>query len=407
MIALAALFLLDQTLGFPVAPGCRGSVTSARLVQTTVSEGSVSTRLMAAEAGLRAFRGRPVLGWGPENFERIFQRYGEPESYEHGAISFDNAHNKIVDELATKGIIGTVFYLAIWIAAGWSVIRLRRPAGEEALAYAVLGALAAYFVQNLFLFDTPAMMLQWSLLLAWAVGHEGQIKADKQAGRIGGVMKLVDAATSRFGSLSIRSCWAFQARTAMTAVVAILLGLSLYLLNYRPLQAASIFGDAHLNPHTLSERVILAEASFDTFPYLANLPRRLLFEQLIEEWDSYSHEERGLALAITTREVDRALTADPSDPQLLGRALVLLQTMEQSPQHIEQLEPMLENLVKLAPGRVLTIQVLANQSLVKGDYAAAMRTIEEFEARAPWTERYFRTLKQSAQEGLSTAERDG
>ena len=42
----------------------------------------------------------------------------------------------------------------------------------EVLAYVVLGALSGYFIQNLFLFDTPSTMLQLALLMAWVANQE-------------------------------------------------------------------------------------------------------------------------------------------------------------------------------------------------------------------------------------------
>jgi hypothetical protein len=56
--------------------------------------------------------------------------------------------------------------------------------------------------------------------------------------------------------------------------------------------------------------------------------------------------------------------------------------------------------LELAPQRVSTFQVLANQELIKADYFGALRIIEEYEAEAPWTRRYFVGFKEAAQDGL-------
>ena len=47
-------------------------------------------------------------------------------------------------------------YLALWGVLVWAVVRRRRLPREDVLAYCILGGLSVYFVQNLFLFDTPA-----------------------------------------------------------------------------------------------------------------------------------------------------------------------------------------------------------------------------------------------------------
>ncbi|MEE8442497.1 MAG: O-antigen ligase family protein, partial [Dehalococcoidia bacterium] len=294
LIALTGLFLLDQTLGFPVAAQCRKQTVSTRLVQTTLEESSVSTRLEAANIGFRAFQERPILGWGPDNYGLVYERFSGPEAYNFGIIQFANAHNKIFDDLATSGAIGTVAYLAIWMAVGWSIVRRRRPSGEEALAYAILGALVTYFVQNLFLFDTSAMLLQWSLLVAWAAGHERQDEGREQAGRTNIGKKLTDVVTSRLGSLVVFACREPRVKLTMTIAITVVLGLSLYSFNFLPFRAATIFGDLYYNPHTPSEQIVLAQKSFDTFPYMANFSRGLFFWQLIEGWGNLSQEDRSL-----------------------------------------------------------------------------------------------------------------
>ena len=53
------------------------------------------------------------MGWGPENFTIAYDRHLTPEIAAQSTSSFDQAHNKIVEELTTKGIVGLVFYLSI------------------------------------------------------------------------------------------------------------------------------------------------------------------------------------------------------------------------------------------------------------------------------------------------------
>ena len=389
LITLALLFVVDQAVGLPVAEGCGKRVASTRLINTSLDEANVSTRIAAAEIGWRAFLERPLLGWGPENFQRAFENLATPSFYQSGIGSFDNAHNKVVDELATKGAVGTLFYAAIWSALVWAVVRRKRPPDEEVMAYAVLGALGAYFVNNMFLFDVNGALLQWALLVAWVIAQE-QTPGEGDKTEVRG---LLDIRSLRLGSGGL-------VRVGLSVAVVAVLGTSLYLLNYRPLDASRTFVGAFAEGRPLSERLELAPSSFDTFPPLAGYPRRLWFEQLGSLWDSFAPGEKRLAAPVVTREVPRALEAAPGDPLLLKAAIRLLQKVDPTRQGAETLDPLADRLLALAPQRVSTFQVLANQELLKADYRGALRVIEEYEAEAPWTAPYFIGYKEAARDGL-------
>ncbi len=389
LIALAFLFVVDQAVGLPVAEGCSKRVASTRLVNTSLGESNVSTRVEAAEIGWRAFLDRPLLGWGPENFQRAFENLATASFYQSGSGSFDNAHNKVVDELATKGAIGTLFYAALWGALVWVVVRRRRPPDEEVMAYAVLGALGAYFVNNMFLSDVNGALLQWALLVAWVIAQEQTPSEEDKASGRGPVFLR-----------SLRLPSGPLARVGLSAAVVAVLGTSLYLLNYRPLDASREFLGAFAEGRPLQERLDLAGSSFDTFSPLAGYPRRLWFEQLGSRWDSFAPGEKNLVASVVIREVPRALEDAPRDSLLLKSAIRLLQEVDPTPQAAESLDPLADRLLELAPQRVSTFLVLVNQALLKADYWGALRIIKEYEDEAPWTEGHFIAFKEAAQDGL-------
>ena len=79
------------------------------------SRSTVDTRIAAWEAGLDGFAEAPVLGWGPENFIVVFGRYVD-DGVGARMLVHDHAHSKPIEEMATKGILGLVTYLALWVA---------------------------------------------------------------------------------------------------------------------------------------------------------------------------------------------------------------------------------------------------------------------------------------------------
>ena len=179
--AAAAVLAVVAVLALALGPG-RGTPPVERLSESNVlvarlssigpDDGSIRSRLESVAIGLKAFAARPILGWGPENYIVPWGRYLEED--DRKAKRFDHAHNKIIEETTTKGALGLVSYLSLW--AIMLAVLYRRARTENAhLQLLVLlagSALAAYFVQNLALFDTPATVLQFMLLFGFVVSLE-------------------------------------------------------------------------------------------------------------------------------------------------------------------------------------------------------------------------------------------
>ena len=179
-------------------------------------------------------------------------------------------------ELATKGALGTLAYLALWGALVWAIVRRRRPPRDEVLAYSILGGLTAYFVQNLFLFDTPATSLQWTILVAWVAGQE-QPPPDLAALKSGppppeGPRRL----WSRWrGIPALAGGPAAMVQVATVTAIVVALSLSAYYLNYRPYAASGAFLEAAPGSKPLAQRLDLARQSFDKPQFVAKVARNV------------------------------------------------------------------------------------------------------------------------------------
>lgn len=156
-----------------------------RVVGVTLSEGNI--RFTIWRMALEGFKERPILGWGQENFNYVFNKYYEPSLYNAEAW-YDRTHNIFMDWLIAGGVLGLLSYLTILLTALWYVIprfwswlaRLtswfiggsKLPAREinqhltvqeQAL---LLGLLAAYMFHNLFVFDNLASWIFYAVVLA-------------------------------------------------------------------------------------------------------------------------------------------------------------------------------------------------------------------------------------------------
>ena len=404
LVAVAFLFALDQTVGLSARSSCIESTSSARLLATRADHDVISERLAVTKVGLRAFMERPLLGWGPENFGEAFVRLADESIHKFGNPYFDLAHNKAVEELVTKGGLGAVTYLAIWVALVWTIARRRRSPPDEVVAYAVLGALVAYFVQNLVLFDTPTGLLQWALLVAWVAGQDVAPRVTGQAPEAG-LQKRRPSSPQLYGRVFAMLSSSSTRGTVIAATTAVLV-LAISFLNYRPYVAARTFQEASKAQIPLEEQLAMVTTSFRTFPPLASRLRVIALNDLDHNWNTLSPIEKEQAIDFVVREGVRGLEADPGNARLLQLTIELLQKTTPTEEGLEALEPLLERLQRIAPKQVGTHTRLANQALLRGNYSEALRIIEAYEETGPWTERYFRGLKESAQEGLAAGGAD-
>ena len=78
---------------------------AARIATIGLNDQSFKGRYNALRAGLIAFQEKPFFGWGPENFTIAYDKHVTKQMVSVSATSFDQAHNKILEELVTKGIV--------------------------------------------------------------------------------------------------------------------------------------------------------------------------------------------------------------------------------------------------------------------------------------------------------------
>ena len=216
------------------------NVMLRRLANTCIGDDSLRGRIDSAQVGLRGFAARPILGWGPENFTIAYDRYVTTEIIAGAATSFDQAHNKLIEELTTKGFLGFSSYVAMWLYMLWVVARRVREqsAQDQVFTLFVGAALAGYFVQNLFLFDTPGTVGQFYLLLGFVVYVDAGSKAPQVAVRAARQAKPEGGATAPWRPNLLRSD---ASMVVALLVVGALVSLTVYFVNYRPYDGARSF----------------------------------------------------------------------------------------------------------------------------------------------------------------------
>lgn len=133
--------------------------TLHRLTTISASDITTQSRFDTWQASLRGWRDRFWTGYGYENYDIAFNKYFPARIFKDqgSQIWFDRAHNTLLDVAVSGGIFGLAAYLGIFAAA--FAVTLRK---SKVLT---LG-LVAFFLQNLFVFDTQATYLLFFGLLA-------------------------------------------------------------------------------------------------------------------------------------------------------------------------------------------------------------------------------------------------
>ena len=302
MIVAIAAFGLFLVLGAETAAAQRlaeRSYVLERFIQTGQgNDTSLKGRLASVSFGLQGFIERPVLGWGPENYVVAWGRHYDAEEIgDYRGPPFDQAHNKPVEELTTKGAVGLASYLSLWVLMLWIVFsRIRRlGADREVLALVMGAAMVGYFAQNLFLFDTPTTVLQFMVLLGFAVSLDTTYDGmRKTSASVGWTARNVGAVVDRLRvrELAPRAFREPAVGWAGAAVLAVLVGTTVYMGNVKVYQAALEVNKAvaRRGP-TWSQRLDHFDRSMDLFPPLANYTRQFMLTSFDSGWDALSKTE--------------------------------------------------------------------------------------------------------------------
>lgn len=346
------------------------------------ADSSVRARLYALYAGFEGFKVRPLLGWGPEQYSVVYDRYVTEYAVATSFLirNFDQAHNRVVEELVTTGLIGLAGYLAIWCCTAWILIRRSGalPAHEQLFVLCVGAALAGYFVQNLFLFDTPGTVVQLYLLIGFAVYLETTLTrktADLTS------MPSPDVAThaefrERTGSARP---WT-KTVLATSANIVVLLGFYFTVLG--PYAGSRHAYAVLTGSRAWNERFAFMDAVVDAAPALAAQPLMAFMEQIVQQWNVLTPAERRQALALAHGAGASASAREPWEWRIhatLARIYQMASLTE--PAYVTLARDHTDQAQRIAPHRSEILQLQAQQHVFEGDVAAALSVIDAYFTR--------------------------
>lgn len=143
-----------------------------RFAAISFTEQTTKSRFMVWNMAYQGFQEHPMLGWGMENFNYVFNKYYDPKMYNQEQW-FDRAHNVFFDWLIAGGLPALLAYLALFVSALYYI--WRRTDELSVVEKSVLtGLLGGYFFQNLFVFDNITSLIYFGTILAYVEGMKGE-----------------------------------------------------------------------------------------------------------------------------------------------------------------------------------------------------------------------------------------
>ena len=144
----------------------KNSEVLARFSSISISENTVNARFLVWNTAIKGIKERPILGWGQENFNFVFNKYYDPRMYAQEQW-FDRVHNVVFDWLIAGGVLGFVAYASMFFMTLLYLWRKRNTYFSVSEKSVITGLLAGYTFHNLFVFDNIMSYILFFTIMAF------------------------------------------------------------------------------------------------------------------------------------------------------------------------------------------------------------------------------------------------
>lgn len=127
------------------------------------------TRLSAWQIGINAFKNRPLLGYGPENFSIAFDKYFDPSFSQFGKLYWwDRAHNFTIEMLINAGIFALIIYLSLIFFVFWKLQNLKKGNSTDYLIFhGIQATFIAYITANFLGIDSFSTYMLFYFIMGY------------------------------------------------------------------------------------------------------------------------------------------------------------------------------------------------------------------------------------------------
>lgn len=348
--------------------------------------GSTRERLLNWNIALKAFKEKPLFGYGPENYASAANKYYD---YRIGVAEpwFDRAHNQPLDTLATGGIVVFSAYLFLLGAASFLIFQIAKK--QKLLGFLLASLFLAYFLQSLFLFDLIAVYFGLFPLLAFLIyqSYELRIGANIRIPNVGDAEKTQEK----------QSSGAFAKQLPILGLVATVAAFAVYTTVFVPWKAnaAAIQFFAFTENGFYKEAMPFLEEAFTRkSPYTFWEVRKragwqfvnVLTYNLEQETDPAKIKEIKGMYEFITPELEKFIEARPYDPQmyfLLAR-MYRLGSQRLGYEDLEKAEAVLNKGFQYSDRRVEYYNEFAQILISQGREEEAENLVKEYAQRADY-----------------------
>jgi O-antigen ligase/tetratricopeptide (TPR) repeat protein len=147
----------------------------SRFSSLSTSEIKSQGRYFVWPMAYSGFIEKPILGWGQEGFNFVFNKNYDPRMYAQEPW-FDRVHNTYLDWLIAGGLLGALSYLAIFGALIYHLFKTNEEVLTKQDKAVLVGLVSAYGFNNFFVFDQIASYIMFFLILAYVHSHATESK---------------------------------------------------------------------------------------------------------------------------------------------------------------------------------------------------------------------------------------
>lgn len=164
-ILVAAVIVVGGFVAIRKTQFVSNSPVLSRFASISLSDNTTKSRFVLWNMAFQGFKERPLLGWGQENFNYVFNKHYNPVLYNQEQW-FDRTHNVIFDWLIAGGILGLLAYLSLYVSVLWSLWKHTQVFTIEEKSV-LTGLLCGYFIHNLFVFDNITSYILFFSVVAY------------------------------------------------------------------------------------------------------------------------------------------------------------------------------------------------------------------------------------------------